>query len=91
MGVLDVVGVHNLHGVCGIFGAIAGALLAAGWVNITSLIGVFAISIVTGLISGFIIKATRGVMDTLFADTNDFDLWHPEPLGMENGVVTENK
>jgi hypothetical protein len=20
-----------------------------------------------------------------------FDLWHPEPLGMENGVVTENK
>lgn len=90
-GVLDVVGVHNLHGVCGVFGAIAGALLAAGWVNIISLIGVFVISIVTGLISGFIIKLTRGVMDTLFSDATDFDLWHPEPLGMEKGVVTENK
>ncbi len=91
MGALDVVGVHNLHGVCGIFGAIAGAVLVAGWVNILSLIGVFVISIVTGLVSGFIIKATRGAMDELFSDATDFDLWHPEPLGIEDGVVTENK
>jgi len=31
-----------------------------------------------------------GVMDVLFADDTDFDLWHPEPLGIEDGVVTEN-
>ncbi len=73
------------------FGAIACAILAAGWVNIISLIGVFMISIVSGLIAGFIIKATRGVMDELFADATDFDLWHPEPLGIEDEVVTENK
>lgn len=91
MGVLDVMGVNNLHGVCGIFGAIAGAILVAGWVNIISLMGVFMISIVTGLIAGFIIKATRGVMIELFADATDFDLWHPEPLGIEDGVVTQNK
>ena len=91
MGVLDVMGVHNLHGVCGILGAIACAALAAGWVNIISLIGVFVISMVTGLITGFIIKATRGEMTDLFADANDFDLWHPEPFAIKDGVVTDNK
>jgi hypothetical protein len=30
-------------------------------------------------------------MDELFSDATDFDLWHPEPLGMEDGAVTENK
>jgi len=91
MGVLDVMGVHNLHGVCGILGAIACAALSAGWVNIISLIGVFVLSLVTGLITGVIIKATRGEMPELFADATDFDLWHPEPFAIKDGVVTENK
>ena len=91
LGVLDVMGVNNLHGVGGWFGAICGAILAAGGVNIISAVGVFVIGIITGLITGFIIRATRGAMEVLFADATDFDLWHPEPLGLEGGVVTEDK
>jgi ammonium transporter Rh len=91
LGVLDVMGVNNLHGVGGWFGAICGAILAAGGVNIISAIGVFVIGIITGLVTGVIIRATRGAMNVLFADATDFDLWHPEPLGLEDGVITENK
>jgi len=90
MGVLDVMGVHNLHGVGGWFGALVCAGIAAGSVNIISAVGVFVISLVTGMISGVILKGTRGRMDVLFKDDTDFTLWHPEPLGMKDGQVTEN-
>ena len=88
LGVLDVMGVHNLHGVCGVFGAICGAVFAAGMINIISLIGVMVISLVTGGITGIILKATRGKMafEDLMADGADFSLWSPEPI-VEGGKV----
>ncbi len=92
MGVFDVMGVHNLHGVGGWFGAIVCAAVAAGYVNIVSAIGVFVISLGTGMISGLIIKATKGKMEILdlFRDDADFDLWHEEPLGLtDDGTVTK--
>jgi len=84
-------GGHNLHSVCGSLGAVACAVPAAGWVNIISLTGVFVNSVVTGLIIGFIIKATHGEMAELSADATDFALWHPEPFAINDGVVTENR
>ena len=92
MGVFDVMGVHNLHGVGGWFGAIVCAAIAAGYVNIVSAIGVFVISLGTGMITGLIIKATKGKMEILdlFRDDADFDLWHEEPLCLTNdGTVTK--
>jgi ammonium transporter Rh len=92
MGVLDVMGVHNLHGVGGWFGAIVCAALAAGGVNIVSAIGVFVLSVVTGAVSGIIIKATRGTMEAkdLFRDDADFLLWHEEPFELlTDGTVTK--
>ena len=92
MGVFDVMGVHNLHGVGGWFGAIVCAVIAAGYVNIVSAIGVFVISLVTGGITGIIIKATRGKMEDseMFRDDTDFDLWHEEPLCLtDDGTVTK--
>jgi ammonium transporter Rh len=92
MGVLDVMGVHNLHGVGGWFGAIVCAALAAGGVNIVCAIGVFVLSLVTGAVSGVIIKATRGTMEAkdLFRDDADFLLWHEEPFELlTDGTVTK--
>ena len=92
MGVLDVMGVHNLHGVGGWFGAIVCAAIAAGGVNIVSAIGVFVISLGTGMITGMIIKATRGKMEDsdLFRDDKDFSMWHEEPFALkEDGAVTK--
>ena len=92
MGVLDVMGVHNLHGVGGWFGAFCGAALAAGGVNIVCAIGVFGISLITGMISGLVLKATRGIFEDhqLFRDDTDFSEWHEEPLGLTDaGTVTK--
>jgi ammonium transporter Rh len=92
MGVLDVMGVHNLHGVGGWFGAIVCAGIAAGGVNIVSAVGVFIISLVTGAITGGIIKATRGRMEDheLFRDDVDFSMWHEEPFELqEDGTVVK--
>ncbi len=88
-GVLDVMGVHNLHGVPGIVGAIFGAIFAAGMVNIISLVGVLILSLVTGAITGLILKATRGDMDEsmMFSDNADFLGWKPEPVVTEDGKV----
>lgn len=81
-GVLDVMGVHNLHGVLGVFGAIVGAIVAAGIINIISLIGVMIISLITGFVTGLILKVTRGKMtdDELFSDDAMFSGWIPEPI-----------
>lgn len=92
LGVLDVMGVHNLHGVGGWFGAIVCAAIAAGGVNIITAIGVFVISLVTGAITGIIIKATRGTMEDheLFRDDADFSMWHEEPFELqEDGTVAK--
>ncbi|MDD2439289.1 MAG: ammonium transporter [Methanosarcinaceae archaeon] len=90
IGVFDVMGVHNLHGVPGVWGAIAGAIFAAGYINIVSLVGVILISLVTGGITGIILKATRGEMgqEELFSDESMFLGWNPEPTKV---MVTERK
>jgi ammonium transporter Rh len=83
MGVLDVMGVHNLHGLGGWFGAVVGAVLTAGIVNIYAAVGAFVIALVAGAITGVVLRVTRGKMDKQFTDESDFLLWHPEPLEMK--------
>jgi ammonium transporter Rh len=84
-------GVHNLHGIPGIWGAVAGAIFAAGFVNIISLVGVIVISLVTGGITGIILKATRGEMEQkdLFSDDSIFLGWHPDPEPLPFRVADE--
>ncbi|MCL5980956.1 MAG: ammonium transporter [Firmicutes bacterium] len=55
-GVLDVMGVHNLHGIPGVLGALL-AIPFAGTVQITAAIGTIVIGLLTGLLSGVIVKA----------------------------------
>ncbi|MBS3937689.1 MAG: hypothetical protein KGZ50_03840 [Peptococcaceae bacterium] len=55
-GVFDVMGVHNLHGIPGILGALL-AIPFAGTVQITAAAGTFIIALITGWVTGVIVKA----------------------------------
>jgi len=79
--VLDVMGVHNLHGIGGWIGAVSSAviLLALGApkaaaANITAAAAVFAVTLVLGMVAGFILRLTRGgiMCDHLFSDDAGF-------------------
>ncbi len=73
-GVLDTMGVHNLHGVPGIFGGlvamvVAGAPIAQLW----AILGAIAIALVTGAITGFILKLFKEPSHML-DDAEAFDM-----------------
>jgi ammonium transporter Rh len=70
--VLDTMGVHNLHGVGGIFGGLLGAYFA-GPVQIIAIIGCIIIGLVTGLITGLIIRI-MGRPEIVLDDAESFPL-----------------
>ena len=79
LGVLDVMGVHNLHGMAGWTGAIACAValfisgnMDGGLANIVMAAIIFAISLVGGAITGVIIRLTKGKPMEMFSDDYDF-------------------
>ncbi len=74
IGALDVMGVHNLHGVGGWIGALSAAIIIGSVTNAIAAIGVVIITMVTGAITGGILRATRGTLadDQLFNDDADF-------------------
>ncbi|MDR0198620.1 MAG: ammonium transporter [Methanomassiliicoccaceae archaeon] len=86
LGAVDVMGVHNLHGVAGWFGALVGVLLIAmnaseaegmgfaALANLTGAIFVFAATLILGILVGLILKLTRGKFpdEKMFSDDADF-------------------
>jgi len=78
---LDVMGVHNLHGVGGWISLLSGAMLANSIVNVWAGILTMALGIVAGLVTGFVILATRGNMtkEELFSDDAVFEGYNPDP------------
>lgn len=73
LGILDVMGVHNLHGVGGLFGAIVAAIVIGSFTNVVSAIVVMVGTLIAGFIAGIILKLTRGVMtEEIMDDSNDF-------------------
>ena len=79
LGVLDVMGVHNLHGMAGWTGAISCAvvLLIAGessmaLANIAMAVIVFVVSLIGGAIAGLLMKLTMGKPMEMFSDNYDF-------------------
>ena len=81
LGALDVMGVHNLHGIAGWIGAVASAVVLASigladmaMANIAAAVVVFAAAMTLGIAVGLVLKITRGKMDDedLFSDDADF-------------------
>ena len=78
IGVLDIMGVHNLHGVGGWFGAICVSIvLAASGAGFEASVGTLvmavitvAVTLVTGAVIGIIVKLTRGDMEICTDDTD---------------------
>jgi ammonium transporter Rh len=80
LGIKDVTGVHNLHGVCSWVSVICGAIsckvkgFEGGWTFVGGLIG-FGVACLTGAICGVILRLTRCTIpdDELLMDKAYFD------------------
>lgn len=80
LGVMDVMGVHSLHGVGGWVSLLTGALMAGSIINIWAALLTLALGIVAGLITGLVIRATRGRLPVLFSDSEIFEGDNPDPV-----------
>ena len=79
LGVLDVMGVHNLHGMAGWTGAFACAVVLvvngttdAALATVAMAVLVFFVALVGGAITGVLIKLTMGKPMEMFSDDYDF-------------------
>jgi len=76
-GVKDMMGVQNLHGFGGIFGALICAVLFAGLVQVWALLGAIVIMIVVGVITGLLCRSRPEVI------VNDSEAFALEPERQE--------
>jgi ammonium transporter Rh len=95
-GVLDVMGVHNLHGVGGWIGALSIVVITGTFTNALAAVSVVVITMVGGIIVGAIVRLTRGRVteELLFNDDADFIKTEAPPeqaLPREVIVGTENQ
>lgn len=72
MGFVDMMGVHNLHGIAGWIGALSICVITLSVGNLIFALVTFALSIGTGAIVGLVVRFTRGRMDVLVDDDTDF-------------------
>lgn len=79
IGVLDVMGVHNLHGVGGWMGAVFATIILVASGSVDSAIATIAMAVITcvlaivaGAIMGAIMRFTRGDIDGFATDDVDF-------------------
>ena len=79
LGVLDVMGVHSLHGVGGWISLLTGAMMAGNLINIWAALITLALGIVSGFVVGVILKVTRGQMEVRFEDADEFEGDNPDP------------
>lgn len=79
LGVVDVMGVHQLHGVGGWVSLVGGAILVGSGINILAGFATVVWGIITGLIAGYVIKVMRGHMEVIFSDEAEFDGHCPDP------------
>ncbi|MDD3986541.1 MAG: ammonium transporter [Candidatus Methanomethylophilaceae archaeon] len=72
IGVVDMMGVHNLHGMAGWLGALSVCVITLSIDNLVFAVIVFAIAVGTGAIVGLVVRLTRGSMEVLADDNTDF-------------------
>ena len=91
LGVRDVMGVHNLHGVPGLLGAMF-AIPYAGGVQISGAVGTVVIALVTGMVTGGIIRVLGRNEEYILDDEESFAMGEPRanegiPVGPDAGVA----
>ena len=72
MGTVDMMGVHNLHGMAGWLGALSICVITLSIDNLVFAVVTFALAIGTGALAGLVVRATRGKMEVLADDDTDF-------------------
>ncbi|MDY0293550.1 MAG: ammonium transporter [Candidatus Methanomethylophilaceae archaeon] len=72
IGVLDVMGVHNLHGMGGWVGVILSCVILGTFTNLFFAACVVGITLVAGAAIGLLARFTRGKMDIIMDDDPDF-------------------
>lgn len=72
IGVFDVMGVHNLHGMCGWLGAVVVCICVGSIASLGLAIITCVLAIVVGAVIGVIVRFTRGPMDLIIDDRTDF-------------------
>ncbi|NLI74175.1 MAG: ammonium transporter [Euryarchaeota archaeon] len=74
LGVLDAMGVHNLHGMAGWVGALSIVLITGAITNAVAAVIAVIICLITGFIGGLLVRITRGRIgdEMLFTDDSDF-------------------
>lgn len=79
IGVYDVMGVHNLHGMCGWLGAITVCICVGSIASFGMAVFACVLALVSGAVIGVIVRFTRGPMPVLIDDSTDFiDAEDPE-------------
>ncbi len=79
LGIVDIMGVHQLHGVAGWISLLGGAIFASTVINIIAGVATLLLGIIAGFITGLIIKPMRGDMPELLSDEAEFDGHNPDP------------
>lgn len=72
IGSVDMMGVHNLHGMAGWVGALSICLINLSIDNAIFAVVTCALSVGTGALAGIVIRLTRGKMDVIADDDTDF-------------------
>lgn len=72
LGVLDVMGVHNLHGMAGWVGALVTCVIVGSVTNAIMAVVVVALTLVFGGVIGLVCKYTMGKPQEIMTDDTDF-------------------
>ncbi len=83
LGALDVMGVHNLHGMAGWFGVILLLIMSGEIAVIEYALAMVAVTVVSGLLVGLVLKYTRGELEAVLDDRTDF-IFNEDPEHIEH-------
>lgn len=83
LGVLDVMGVHNLHGMVGWLGTIALFAMTLELAVLEYAFSMVAVTFISGLVVGLIVRYTRGHINLILDDREEF-IFNEDPEHIEH-------
>lgn len=83
LGALDVMGVHNLHGMAGWLGVVALFVITWEFAVLEYTFLMVVVTLITGFAVGLVVKATRGHMDLILDDRAEF-IFNEDPENPEH-------